>query len=1351
MVGGGSVIITYTPPPIGTLHLDMTTGSQLTLTTTGDYNTDTTGLNTYIYDTSAAGGPQLLTSCTTALTCSWAGTPTEQQTTYFAVAAPPYTGTGIAPGAEATSDTVTAPLWTASLGSSGNSFTATTNYAVDNSGIAIEIYDLSQSGYPRVASCLTGASCTITTNNIGHQYVAAAGPSTNAFGSGTHFVTTNTVSGVGPTAAHETVGGSNPAELGMCYACTADPVNTWNGEFFENSTDLSIPGRGPGLAITRSYSSQLATKDGLLGYGWSFNYGMSVVTNPTGSVDIRQENGSVVTFTPDANGAYQAPARVLATLTHNANGSWTYTRRAREIFSFTSTGLLNSLSDLNGNTTTLARNTQGQITTATDGSGRNISFTYNDQGRIWSIQYPSGQHIWYNYDPAGRLTGFSDRNSGYTSYGYNDLNQLTTFTDPRWTTMTNTYDAVGRVTSQTDRAGGITTFDYATDGTTTVVSPGGRITAETYTNGQLVRKVQGVGTPSAATWIYAYDQNTFQTTQVTDPLGHSSTATYDSAGNQITASDADGNQQSWTYDAIGDRTSATDANGTKTTSTWDTSGNLLSTSTPLSGASLPATTTYAHTDTSHPGDTTSVTDPDGNTTTLSYTPNGDLASNTNPLGNTTTYTYDALGQRLTTVTPSGKTTTYTYDEGGRLLSSTDPLGNTIASFTYDANNNRTRETDGNGNTTLTTYDYLNRPTNVYYSDGASTTTGYDPDGNQTTQTDANGHTTTYTYDALNRLTQRTDPLNRSIQYGYDAAGHLTAITDTSGRNTTNSYDHAGHRTGTTYSDGITHAETLTYTPIGRQASTTDGTGTTTNTYDSLGRLTASTNGAGQTTGYTYDLAGHLTALAYPNGQTLTRAYDTAGQLTAITDWTGHTTTFTPDADGNTTSTAYGNGVTATATIDAAGHVSAITDTGPGSTTLASFTYTRNIAGALASANITGITQPAESYSYTSRNQLAAVNTATYTYDPAGNPTRLASGATLAYDAASQPTSYTISGTTTPITHDTQGNRLTGPGPNGTAASYTWNQANQLTNANGATYTYNAAGLRNTRTPAGGTAQHFAWDTRAGVPLMLTDGTTSYLYDDAGNPIEQIDAAGTPLFYQHDQYGSTRILTDTTGTVAATFTYDANGNLTSKTGTADTPLRWNGQAQDTDTGLYYLRARYYDPQTAQFASIDPAAPITREHYTYGSSNPLNRMDPSGLISVGLCPTASVGAMFGGFAQFCLVAAFNDVDASFTVGITGTIGGGVQTPTAAAVLAVQGSTARSVGQLGGPFGYGGLSAREVLDAGAGVFGGKSCGAPGDVVVGGEYNVGLGLAAPIPAEVHGGKSNTWTISSDPFYLWR
>lgn len=187
-----------------------------------------------------------------------------------------------------------------------------------------------------------------------------------------------------------------------------------------------------------------------------------------------------------------------------------------------------------------------------------------------------------------------------------------------------------------------------------------------------------------------------------------------------------------------------------------------------------------------------------------------------------------------------------------------------------------------------------------------------------------------------------------------------------------------------------------------------------------------------------------------------------------------------------------------------------------------------------------------------------------------------------------------------------------------------------------------------------------------------------------------------------------------------------------------------------TGLYYLRARYYDPTTTQFLSVDPLAATTGEHYNFGSGDPVNRNDPTGMISVGFCLSASAGLFFGGFGQVCVVGARNDVDGSLTVGFTETGGAGVQTPSLSAGANLQVSSARSVDQLGGPFTYGGLSVLEPASIGGGAFGGKSCGAPGDHVIGGELNVDVGFSAllptPLPAEIHGGRSNTLTQSSAP-----
>ena len=106
-------------------------------------------------------------------------------------------------------------------------------------------------------------------------------------------------------------------------------------------------------------------------------------------------------------------------------------------------------------------------------------------------------------------------------------------------------------------------------------------------------------------------------------------------------------------------------------------------------------------------------------------------------------------------------------------------------------------------------------------------------------------------------------------------------------------------------------------------------------------------------------------------------------------------------------------------------------------------------------------------------------------------------------------------------------------------------------------------------------------------------------------------AETIRWYHHDQLGSTRALTNAAGDVIGTYTYTPFGELNASTGTAATPFGFAGDYKDPETGYLYLRARYYDPHTAQFLTRDPIEPITREAYTYAGNNPINRVDPTGL--------------------------------------------------------------------------------------------------------------------------------------------
>ncbi len=206
------------------------------------------------------------------------------------------------------------------------------------------------------------------------------------------------------------------------------------------------------------------------------------------------------------------------------------------------------------------------------------------------------------------------------------------------------------------------------------------------------------------------------------------------------------------------------------------------------------------------------------------------------------------------------------------------------------------------------------------------------------------------------------------------------------------------------------------------------------------------------------------------------------------------------------------------------------------------------------------------------------------------------------------TSKVSAGVTTNYTYDTRGNRTSA----GTVA-YSCDQMNRLKTVSGptaASYAYDGDGARTQKT-VGSTTNAFVYNNAEDMSQILSDGTNSYIYGPGGMPVEQVANDNTVTYLHHDQLGSVRIMTDSTRAVVGTYTYDAYGATTAKTGAATTPMRYAGQYADDESGLYWMRARYYDASTGQFTSRDPIITLTRSPYAYAGGNPLNATDPGGL--------------------------------------------------------------------------------------------------------------------------------------------
>jgi RHS repeat-associated protein len=1055
----------------------------------------------------------------------------------------------------------------------------------------------------------------------------------------------------GAPGALELPPGGNESEYcseAVVHACSADPVDDESGAFGETVPDLAIPGRGLGLDWGRSYSSAAAGLDGPLGFGWAGTYTAHLsVDQSTGDVTVVQEDGSQVVFTNNG-GTFSAPPRVQATLTLNGDGSYTLVRKGIEKLTFSPAGALESLADRNGITTSLSYS-GANLASVTDAAGRLLAFTWSG-GHITQVTDTTGRTVSYGYDSAGDLTSVTDATGGVTEYGYDSAHRLTSVLDPVQVAagenhpLINVYDSSGRVTSQTGQLGRKTTFAYSGDpasqagGTTLVTDPSGHQTLDSYENGERAAMVQGYGTAAATTTTFRYDPATLGLTDLSiaapgDPNDHSEQFSYNSRGLPVTETDGLGQVTTLTYNSFGEVLTKTAPNPSAigpatvtTTNTYDSQGNLLSTSTPLYTSATQFTaqrTKYVRGDGSRPDLVTAVVDPLGHTTTFGYDAAGDQTSVTTPQGRETTRTFDALGRVLTIVAPAGNasgadparyTTTYSYDPAGRLLSTSVADGTTplVTTWTYDLDGRQLTETDPAGHTTTDTYDLAGELTKTKRPNGSVLTTSYWPDGVVRTQTDGAGTVTSYAEDSLGRTVSRTDPLGHTTSYTYDGVGDVLTTTDPSGAVITSGYDNDGDEISRGYSGSGMHAVTETYNQTGLRTAMTDGTGTSTWTWDSLGRLT-SQHQEGGTVGYQYDLDGDLTQLTYPSGKTVTRSYGADQEMTGLTDLAGAKITFgyTPDEELATIHTP--NGLTTTNTYNDPDELTGVSLARAG-TTLASLTDTRNPDDQVTAETSTGLGLAKQTYGYNKLGQVSGFNGTTLGYDAADDLTQAPGGATLAYNADGEATSRTAGGSTTSYTYNADGSRTGSSGA--TTAGYAYDQAQELTGytAGGTTasYAYDGDGLRQAKT-VNGTTSTFAYDTADGLPLVLADGANSYVYGPTATPLEQVNnATGAVTYLTSDQLGSVRVLTGAAGTITGTARYGPYGARTT-TGSATSPFGFAGQYQDAESGLIWMRSRYYDPASGQFLTVDPAAAATRAPYQYAADDPVNLEDPTGLVT------------------------------------------------------------------------------------------------------------------------------------------
>ena len=612
---------------------------------------------------------------------------------------------------------------------------------------------------------------------------------------------------------------------------------------------------------------------------------------------------------------------------------------------------------------------------------------------------------------------------------------------------------------------------------------------------------------------------------------------YNGTNDLVKATDAKGNKFNYTYDNKHNLLTATSDSGMKYTFTYDSRGNALTSRVGSDTEYIETSATY----TDVGSFTASMTDARGKSVSYGYDTNKGLRTSvTDAKNNTSTYSYDSMNRLsgltqgeaavgytytnddLTGISHNGFTYGMTYDLFGHTLA-TKVNSTALSENTYDNSRSLLTRTEyGNGLTIHYTYDVLDRVTEVKFGSTLMYSYSYDGEGNLQRMVDHQRDVTTvYYYDLTGRLIRSASDNGSEYQYEYDLNNNLTKLRQSAG--------------------GSSWTTEYTYDKDNRPVTAKVNGKTITDSYNATG--TRASRVYGFSTPYTVA----LTYLAGANGSK-------TGMLQSYKNGSEAAYTYAYDDNGNVTSITKGS-ASASYTYDALNQLTRVNDGFTNKTT----TYTYDNAG--------NILERKE-YAYTTGALGTPTGTVTYAYDSTWKDKLVSyDGEAITYDEIGNPLSYRG------YTLAWEGKRLQSLSGNNTTASYT----------------YDEQGVRSSKTVNGVTTT-FSYNGSLLMAQTSPQKTLLFSYDANGDVIS-VNYNGTEYFYLRNGQNDIVGLMDGSGTRVVEYTYDAWGKLISTTGTlantlgADNPFRYRGYYYDTETGLYYLMTRYYDPEVCRFISAD----------------------------------------------------------------------------------------------------------------------------------------------------------------------
>lgn len=788
----------------------------------------------------------------------------------------------------------------------------------------------------------------------------------------------------------------------------------------------------------------------------------------------------------------------------------------------------------------------------------------------------------------------------------------------------------------------------------------------------LVKSINGARTDVADTISYAYrttDESSCASAPTTCPYRKGQLWKVTNALGQVF--------ETLSYNMYGKPLSVKDSNGVITDFEYNPRGWMIARKMRGTDGAVEADDQIVRIEYWPTGQVKKVTQPDGAFTIYTYDGAYRLTSISDNAGNSITYTLNAAGDRTKEDTKDvggvlQRTLSRTYNTLGQLQTVTDAY-NRNTGLTYDLNSNLDQATDALSRTSDNNYDPLNRLSRTLQDMSgiaAETKFTYDVLDNLTQVNDPKLLNTNYTYNGFSDLTLLGSPDTGNTSFTYDSAGNRASQTDARSKVTNYGYDALNRLVSVTYPAATTLNSTYTYDiaqtacvtgetfTVGRLTKITDDSGSTVYCYDRFGNLVRkqqTTNAMVFTVRYTYNVAGQLTSVVYPDGAIADYLYDAQGRVSEVGAKTAtgtrqvllNGTSYYPF--GPVAQWSYGNGRLMKRSLNQNYQPGFVEVTTAGGIDIG---YEFDEVGNLKKLRSADQADPPHRlFGYDTLNRLTESRDGTtnavlegYTYDKTGNRISATVGATTipyTYPAGSHLLSQVGSDTRA---YDFNGNTTSIPGT--VVKTFVYGDHNRMTQyKEDATvkmnYVYNGRGEQ-VRKYASGTTNVYSLYDEAGH--WLGD------YDDAAAATQQViwfgdlpvgvlvgaGAAQKLHYIEADALGTPRVVVDPTrgANGIAVWTWDLAGEAFGATAPNQDPdgdaaqfefnMRFPGQRYDSVSGMNYNYFRDYEAGTGRYVESDPigfGGGIST--YAYTASSPMMYTDKFGLLFE-RCPDGSVAS-------------------------------------------------------------------------------------------------------------------------------